>query len=76
VADHIDHMRDVADIVHGGIGSDHEGFRNPHAGLKDVGCCFALLAELQHRGYSESDIKKVAGENLLRVMRAVESAAA
>jgi membrane dipeptidase len=59
-----------------GIGSDYEGFKNPPKGLEDVACYAALLAELQHRGYSKSDIKKVAGENLLRVMRAVESAAA
>jgi membrane dipeptidase len=75
VADHIDHIRDVAGIDHVGIGSDFEGFKNPPAGLEDVSCYPALLAELQKRGYSESDLKKVAGENLLRVMRAVEKTA-
>jgi membrane dipeptidase len=72
VADHIDHIRDVAGIDHAGIGSDFEGFRNPPVGLEDVTCYPALLAELRRRGYSENDLKKVAGENLLRVMRAVE----
>jgi membrane dipeptidase len=72
VADHIDHIRQVAGIDHVGIGSDFEGFSHPPAGLEDVSCYPALLAELQKRGYSEQDIKKVAGENLLRVMRAVE----
>jgi membrane dipeptidase len=75
VADHIDHIRDVAGIDHAGIGSDYEGFSHPPAGLEDVSCYPALLAELQKRGYSENDIKKVAGENLLRVMRAVEKTA-
>jgi membrane dipeptidase len=75
VADHIGHIREVAGIDHVGIGSDFEGFRSPPpAGLEDASCFPALLAELQRRGYSESDLKKVAGENILRVMRAVESA--
>jgi membrane dipeptidase len=76
VADHIDHIREVAGIDHVGIGSDFDGFKNPPAGLEDVSCFPALLAELQKRGYSESDLKKVAGENILRVMRAVEKTAA
>jgi len=76
VADHIDHIREVAGIDHVGIGSDFEGFRAPPpAGLEDVTCYPALLSELQKRGYSESDLKKVAGENILRVMSAAESAA-
>jgi membrane dipeptidase len=76
VADHIDHIRDVAGIDHVGIGSDFDGFKNPPVGLEDVSCFPALLAELQKRGYGESDLKKVAGENILRVMGAVEQAAA
>jgi len=76
VADHIDHIREVAGIDHVGIGSDFDGFKNPPMGLEDVSCFPALLAELQKRGYSESDLKKVAGENILRVMRAVEKTAA
>jgi membrane dipeptidase len=75
VADHMDHIREVAGIDHLGIGSDFEGFSNPPAGLEDVSCYPALLAELQRRGYSENDLKKVAGGNLLRVMRAVETTA-
>jgi membrane dipeptidase len=76
VADHIDHIREVAGIDHVGIGSDYEGFRDPPPeGLEDVASYPALLAELQRRGYSESDLKKVAGENLLRVMRATEDTA-
>jgi membrane dipeptidase len=73
VADHIDHIRDVAGINCVGIGSDYEGFRNPPVGLEDVSRYPALLAELLHRGYSRADIKKVAGQNLLRVLRTAEA---
>ena len=72
VADHIDHIRGVAGIEHVGIGSDYEGFDNPPAGLQDVSCYPALLCELLKRGYTEEEIKKVAGRNLLRVLRAAE----
>jgi membrane dipeptidase len=75
VADHIDHVRAIAGIDHVGIGSDYEGFHNPPAGLEDVSCYPALLAELLKRGYSEEDVKKVAGQNLLRVLRAAEQVA-
>jgi len=75
-ADHIDHIRDVAGIDHVGIGSDYEGFSNPPRGLEDVTCYPALLAELLKRGYSKEDIKKVAGLNVLRVLRGAEKVAA
>jgi membrane dipeptidase len=75
-ADHIDHIRKVAGIDSVGIGSDFEGFDNPPRGLDDVTCYPALLAELLKRGYSEDDIKKVAGLNLLRVLRAAEDVSA
>jgi membrane dipeptidase len=76
VADHIDHVRKVAGIEHVGIGSDFEGFTGPPDGLEDVSCYPALLAELMRRGYTEEDIKKVAGLNLLRVMREAEKVSA
>ncbi len=72
VADHIDHIRKVAGIDSVGIGSDFEGFSNPPRGLDDAACYPALLAELLKRGYSEEDVKKVAGLNLLRVLREAE----
>lgn len=75
VADHIDHIRKVAGIDHIGIGSDFDGFSGPPEGLEDVSKYPALLAELLRRGYSKGDVKKVAGLNVLRVMRAVERAA-
>jgi membrane dipeptidase len=75
VADHIDHVRKVAGIDHVGMGGDYEGFDGPPDGLEDVSCYPALLAELMNRGYSKDDIKKVAGLNLLRVMRQAEQVA-
>ena len=76
VADHIDHIRKVAGIDSVGIGSDFGGFDNPPRGLDDVSCYPALLAELLKRGYSEDDVKKVAGLNLLRVFREAEKVSA
>ena len=76
VADHIDHVRKVAGIDHVGIGSDYEGFDGAPDGLEDVSCYPALLAELMRRGYTREDIKKVAGQNLLRVFREVEKVSA
>jgi membrane dipeptidase len=76
VADHIDHLRQVMGIDHVGIGSDFEGFHGAVKGLEDVSCYPALLAELLRRGYTKEEIKKVAGLNLLRVMREVEKVAA
>ncbi len=75
-ADHIDHIRKVAGIDHVGIGGDYEGFRGPPEGLEDVSCYPALLAELMRRGYSKEDIKKVAGLNVLRVLKDAEKVAA
>jgi membrane dipeptidase len=75
VADHMDHIRKVAGIDHVGIGSDFDGFSGPPEGLEDVSKYPDLLAELMRRGYSKEDVKKVAGLNVLRVMRAVERVA-
>ena len=76
MADHIDHVRKVAGIDHVGIGSDFDGFDGAPDGLEDVSCYPALLAELMRRGYTGEDIKKVAGLNLLRVMREAEKVSA
>ncbi len=76
VANHIDHVRKVAGIDYVGVGGDYEGFDGPPDGLEDVSCYPALFAELLRRGYSAEDIKKVAGLNILRVMRRVETVAA
>jgi membrane dipeptidase len=75
VADHIDHIRQVAGIECIGLGSDFDGFRGGVEGLSDVSMYPALLAELMRRGYSKKELKQVAGQNLLRVFRQVEAAA-
>jgi len=75
VADHIEHIRDVAGIDHVGIGSDFDGIPEYVTGLEDVSTYPALFVELVDRGWSDDDLRKLAGENLLRVMREVESTA-
>lgn len=76
VADHIEHVRDVAGIEHVGIGSDFDGIDTVPQGLEDVSKFPELFAELIRRGWSDSDLKKLAGQNFLRVLRAAEATAA
>jgi membrane dipeptidase len=76
VADHIDHVRQVAGIDHIGIGSDFDGITSTPADLPDVSAYPVLTAELLRRGYAEQDIRKILGLNLLRAMRQAESVAA
>lgn len=76
VADHIDHIRQVAGIDHVGLGSDFDGISSVPVGLEDVSHYPDLLEELARRGYSDDDLRKVAGQNLLRVFRQAESVAA
>ena len=78
VADHIDHIRDVAGIDHVAIGADYYDPGGPSMaeGLGDCTRYPYLFAELLRRGYSEADLKKIAGHNLLRAMRAMEARAA
>jgi membrane dipeptidase len=68
VADHIDHIRQVAGVDHVGLGSDFDGIPEGPSGLDAVDKYPALLEELMRRGWSDADIAKVAGENILRVM--------
>jgi len=75
VADHIEHIRSVAGIDQVGIGSDFDGISSTPVGLEDVSTYPALFAELSRRGWSEEGLRKLAGENLLRVWREAESAA-
>jgi membrane dipeptidase len=75
-ADHIDHIRKVAGIDHIGIGGDYDGITTVPEGLEDVSTYPALTAELLRRGYSDDDVKKILGLNVLRVMREAEKVAA
>jgi membrane dipeptidase len=76
VAHHIDHIRQIAGIDHVGVGSDFDGLPGMPDGLEDVSTYPALFAELADRGYADEDLAKVAGRNVLRVMRAAERVAA
>jgi len=76
VADHVDHVREVAGLDHVGIGGDYDGTPSVPVGLQDVSRYPALFAELLRRGWSESDCRALAGGNVLRVLRAAESYAA
>ena len=73
LADHIDHIARVAGPDHVGLGSDFDGVDNSlPAGLEDVSTYPALLAEMLRRGWSDADVAKLAGGNVLRVMEAAE----
>ena len=74
VADHIEHVREVAGVDHVGVGGDFDGTEDLPDGLGDVSCYPALVAELLERGWSEQDCLRLAGGNILRVMRETESA--
>jgi len=75
VADHIDHAVEVAGIDHVGLGSDFDGVFALPKGLQDPSGYPNLVAELLDRGYSENEIKKILGENVLRVWAEVEATA-
>ena len=75
VADHIDHIREIAGIDHIGIGGDFDGMDSVVDGLGDVSTYPALFAELARRGYSQQDLEKIASRNLIRVFRATEAVA-
>jgi membrane dipeptidase len=72
IADHIDHAVQVGGIDHVGLGSDFDGIDSAPKGMEDVSKLPDLVRELARRGYSEQDMKKILGGNLLRVMRQVE----
>jgi membrane dipeptidase len=72
VADHVEHIRQVAGIDHVGIGSDFDGIPDAPVGLEGVDRYPALLEELMRRGWTDADIAKLAGENLLRALGEAE----
>ena len=73
VVDHIDHAVKIAGIDHVGIGSDFDGINVTPEGLENVSKMPVIFDEMRARGYSESDIEKVAGGNFIRVMRSVRA---
>jgi membrane dipeptidase len=76
MAEHIDHIRDVAGIDHIGIGGDYDGMESGPMGMEDVAGYPVLFAELARRGYSQADLEKIASRNMMRVLRAAEAYAA
>jgi membrane dipeptidase len=73
---HIEHVRDVAGIDHVGIGGDFDGISTVVQGLEDVSTYPALFAALSRRGWTEAELRKLAGENALRAWRDAERVAA
>ncbi|MEU3407713.1 dipeptidase [Streptomyces sp. NPDC006670] len=75
VADHLDHMREVAGVDHIGIGGDFDGTAFTPAGLDDVSGYPNLIAELLHRGWSRADLAKLTWSNAVRALRDAEAVA-
>jgi membrane dipeptidase len=75
VADHLDHMREVAGVDHLGIGGDYDGTAFTPDGLNDVSGYPNLLAELLDRGWSRADLAKLTWQNAVRVLGAAEDVA-
>jgi membrane dipeptidase len=75
VADHVEHIREVAGVQYVGLGGDFDGTEEVTAGLEDVSTYPALFAELLSRSWTEADCAALAGGNVLRALRAAEAAA-
>jgi membrane dipeptidase len=75
VADHVEHVRRVAGSEHVGLGGDFDGMTGAPVGLEDVSKYPLLFAELVRRGWSDAELEQLAGQNVLRVMRAAEATA-
>ena len=75
VADHVEHVREVAGVDHVGIGSDHDGVDSLPEGLEDTSTYPALIAELLGRGWSATDCGKLASGNAVRSLRDAEATA-
>ncbi|MGZ4444658.1 MAG: dipeptidase [Nocardioidaceae bacterium] len=75
VANHVDHVRDVAGLEHVGIGGDYDGAPSFPAGLEDVSGYPRLFDELRTRGWSEQELALLGSQNVLRAMRDMEACA-
>lgn len=76
VVAHIQHVREIAGIDHVGLGGDFDGVTSLPDGITGVDAYPRILAALMQAGWTEADIRKLSGENVLRVMRAAEAVAA
>lgn len=74
LADHFEHAVRVAGVDHVGIGSDYDGVESVPQGVNDISMIPNLVRELARRGFSEQDLEKIVGGNMLRVMRENEAA--
>src|SRR5690606_18330797 len=74
LADHVEHVRNVAGIDHVGLGGDYDGTSSLPAGMEDVAGYPLLFAELIRRGWNDDDLLKLAGGNALRVLQDAEIA--
>ena len=72
LADHVDHVRRIAGVDHVALGGDYDGTSELPIGMEDVTGYPQLFAELIRRGWNDADLRKLAGENVLRVLAAVE----
>jgi membrane dipeptidase len=75
VADHVEHVREMAGLDHVGIGGDYDGTPTMPDGMGDVSAYPVLFAELRRRGWSDDELRALAGRNILRVMRDAEAVA-
>ncbi|GAB3585360.1 dipeptidase [Calidifontibacter terrae] len=75
VVAHFEHLREVVGIDHLGVGGDYDGVDRLPEGLADVSCYPALFAQLADLGWSDDDLAKVSGGNILRVLREAEAVA-
>lgn len=75
LVDHIEHVINLVGVDYVGLGSDYDGIEMPPKGLEDISKFENITKELRLRGYSDSDIKKILGENFLRVLSQVEDLA-
>ncbi|WP_239165944.1 dipeptidase [Actinoplanes italicus] len=73
VADHVEHVREVAGVEHVGLGGDFDGCDHTPSGLDDVSCYPRLFGELAARRWSDEELAALAGGNVLRVMRSAEA---
>jgi membrane dipeptidase len=76
IADHIDHVIQIAGATHVGLGGDLDGITTTPEGLESVAAYPVLFTELVRRGYTDDQLKGLAGLNVLRVMRKTEAVAA